>query len=139
VGYAPTASVYLFADAQRSLRAPQVTQIIYGNNLNSELAWNYEVGGRWMPDRHTTISLTAYRIDFNNQIQLDNTSRNYVNLGATRNPGDRTVRPMEPGLSAAPDIECGLDLSGCRAAHGHLCRAARALCLSPSGQRRVAL
>jgi Fe(3+) dicitrate transport protein len=35
----------------------------------------------------TTISLTAYRIDFNNQIQLDNTSRNYVNLGATRNQG----------------------------------------------------
>ena len=87
VGYSLTPHIYLFADAQRSLRAPQVTQIIYGNNLDSELAWNYEAGARYFPNERTLLTATFYRIDFDNQIQLDNTSRNYVNLGATRSQG----------------------------------------------------
>ncbi|QNT79243.1 TonB-dependent receptor family protein [Entomobacter blattae] len=92
----------VFFDAQRSLRAPQVTQIIYGNNLNSELAWNYETGGRYFPDKNTTLGLTFYRIDFNNQITLDNTSRTYVNLGSTRNQGIELSAEWQ--LPAVPDL-----------------------------------
>lgn len=86
-GYKIGTTGYIFFDAQRSLRPPQVTQIIYGNNLNSELAWNYETGGRYFPGKYTTLGLTFYRIDFNNMIQFDNTSNAYINLGATRNQG----------------------------------------------------
>ncbi|KAF1015746.1 MAG: Fe(3+) dicitrate transport protein FecA [Stenotrophomonas maltophilia] len=87
VGYQFDPRWYGFVDAQRSLRAPQVTQIIYGNNLDSELAWNYEAGVRFSPSQALQLSAAAYRIDFDNQIELDNTSRAYGNLGRTRRQG----------------------------------------------------
>lgn len=94
-GYSVGKTGYLFFDAQKSLRSPQSTQIIYGNRLNAEKAWNYEAGGRWFPNRHTTVSLTFYRIDFGNQINYDSTILSptlgtpggYINLGGTRYQG----------------------------------------------------
>ena len=87
LGYTISPKWYVYADAQRSLRAPQVTAIVYGNNLDSELAWNYEVGTRFTPNESTSINLDLYRINFNNQIIFNNTTRSYGNLGKTRNQG----------------------------------------------------
>jgi len=87
VGYQFSPQWYGYADAQKSLRAPQVTQIVFGDNLDSELAWNYEAGVRYTPDDALNLSAALYRIDFKNQIELDNTTRTYGNLGKTRHQG----------------------------------------------------
>ncbi len=87
VGYQASSQWFVYADAQRSLRPPQVTMIVYGANLESELAWNYEVGTRYQPSEGTSINFDLYRIDFNNQIQYNSTTANYYNIGKTRNQG----------------------------------------------------
>jgi Fe(3+) dicitrate transport protein len=87
VGYQASPEWFFYADAQRSLRPPQVTQIVYGNNLQSELAWNYELGTRFVPSEDLSINVDLYRINFNNQIQYNNTTNSYFNLGKTRNQG----------------------------------------------------
>lgn len=95
LGYSIGKTGYVFFDVQKSMRPAQSTQIIYGNRLNTEKAWNYEVGGRWFPNRQTTLGLTFYRIDFGNQIEYDSTiispslgtPGSYINLGATRYQG----------------------------------------------------
>ncbi|WP_084621519.1 TonB-dependent receptor family protein [Luteibacter yeojuensis] len=87
VGFKVSPRWYVYADAQRSLRAPQVTQIVFGDNLDSELAWNYEAGMRFFPAEGTSLNVDAYRIDFDKQIALDNTTRTYGNLGKTRHQG----------------------------------------------------
>ncbi|MBK0052736.1 TonB-dependent siderophore receptor [Stenotrophomonas sp. S39] len=98
VGYQFDPRWYGYADAQRSLRAPQVTQIIYGNNLDSELAWNYEAGVRFNPSGALQLSVAAYRIDFENQIELDNTTREYGNLGRTRHQGIELEGRWQPAF-----------------------------------------
>lgn len=90
LGYKAGDRWYLYADAQRSLRAPQVTQIVYGDNLNSELAWNYELGARYFPNPQLTLNADLYWIDFDNQILLDNATHSYGNLGKTRRQGLET-------------------------------------------------
>ncbi|WP_235430311.1 TonB-dependent siderophore receptor [Xanthomonas sp. MUS 060] len=87
---------YVYADAQRSLRAPQVTQIIFGDNLDAEQAWNYEVGARYQPNTRTRVHFGSYRIDFAQQIQLDNTTRSYRNLGKTRHQGSEVELQWSP-------------------------------------------
>ena len=87
LGFQANAQWFFYADGQRSMRAPQVTQIIFGNNLDAELAWNYEAGARYQPNDRTRIHLGGYRIDFDRQIQLDNTARVFRNLGKTRHQG----------------------------------------------------
>jgi len=87
IGYKLAPKWYVYADAQRSLRPPQVTQIVFGDDLNSELAWNYEAGARYFPSEGTSLNVDVYRIDFDNQIALDNTTRTYANLGKTRHQG----------------------------------------------------
>lgn len=87
VGYKLSPTWYVYADAQRSLRAPQVTQIVFGDSLDSELAWNYEAGFRYFPTEGTRLNVDVYRIDFDKQIVLDNTTRTYGNIGKTRHQG----------------------------------------------------
>jgi len=107
VGYKASSQWYVYADAQRSLRAPQVTQIIYGDNLDSELAWNYEAGARYMPVEGTSINLDVYRIDFDKQIQLDNTTRTYANLGKTRHQGAELELEWSPPSLRALKLSAG--------------------------------
>lgn len=87
VAYQASERWNLYADAQRSLRAPQVTQIVFGNNVDSELAWNYEAGARYATGTGTHVDFGLYRIDFDDQILLDNTTRTFRNIGKTRHQG----------------------------------------------------
>ncbi len=98
VGYQADSQWYFYADAQRSLRPPQITMIVYGNNLESELSWNYEVGTRYTPTASTSISVDLYRIDFDNQIQYNSTTASYSNLGKTRNQGVEVQLEWSPAF-----------------------------------------
>jgi Fe(3+) dicitrate transport protein len=106
VGFKASEKWYVYADAQRSLRAPQVTQIVFGDNLDSELAWNYELGARFHPSARTQLHADLYRIDFDKQIQLDNTTRTYGNIGKTVHQG------LEADVSWSPGFVDGLKLTG---------------------------
>jgi Fe(3+) dicitrate transport protein len=105
LGFKASDRWYVYADAQRSLRAPQVTQIVFGDNLDSELAWNYELGARFNPTARTVIHADLYRIDFDKQIQLDNTTRTYGNIGKTTHQG------LEADVAWSPDALDGLKLT----------------------------
>ncbi|MBO9827602.1 TonB-dependent siderophore receptor [Xanthomonas sp. A2111] len=107
LGVQATPQWYLYADGQRSLRAPQVTQIIYGDNLDAELAWNYEAGARYQPNERTRIQFGGYLIDFDQQIQLDNTTRTYRNLGKTRHQGGEVEVQWSPAHLRALTLNAG--------------------------------
>ncbi|KPL48450.1 TonB-dependent receptor [Xanthomonas axonopodis] len=96
LGFQANEQWFFYADGQRSMRAPQVTQIIFGNNLDAELAWNYEAGARYQPNERTRIQLGGYLIDFDQQIQLDNTTRVFRNLGKTRHQGGELELQWSP-------------------------------------------
>ncbi len=107
LGFQATPQWYLYADGQRSLRAPQVTQIIYGDNLDAELAWNYEAGARYQPNDRTRVQFGGYLIDFDQQIQLDNTTRTYRNLGKTRHQGGEVELQWSPVQLRALTLNAG--------------------------------
>ncbi|WP_369981678.1 TonB-dependent receptor family protein [Xanthomonas bundabergensis] len=107
LGFQATPQWYLYADGQRSLRAPQVTQIIYGDNLDAELAWNYEAGARYQPNERTRVQFGGYLIDFDQQIQLDNTTRTYRNLGKTRHQGGEVELQWSPAQLRALTFNAG--------------------------------
>ncbi len=107
LGFQATPTWYLYADGQRSLRAPQVTQIIFGDNLDAELAWNYEAGARYQPNERTRVQFGGYLIDFDQQIQLDNTTRTYRNLGKTRHQGAEVEVQWSPAQLRALTLNAG--------------------------------
>ncbi len=107
LGFQASPQWYLYADGQRSLRAPQVTQIIFGDNLDAELAWNYEAGARYQPNERTRVQFGGYLIDFDQQIQLDNTTRTYRNLGKTRHQGGEVELQWSPAQLRALTLNAG--------------------------------
>ncbi len=107
LGFQASPQWYLYADGQRSLRAPQVTQIIFGDNLDAELAWNYEAGARYQPNERTRVQFGGYLIDFDQQIQLDNTTRTYRNLGKTRHQGAEVEVQWSPAQLRALTLNAG--------------------------------
>nr|WP_246722960.1 TonB-dependent siderophore receptor [Aliikangiella sp. G2MR2-5] len=102
IGYELNEQWFLFANSQRSLRPPQVTQITREGEVQSELATNFEAGLRYTPQKGLTLTANLYRIDFEDQIQFDRPSLTFKNLGETRHLGvelEATWEPQEiPGL-----------------------------------------
>ncbi|AGH73925.1 TonB-dependent receptor family protein [Edwardsiella piscicida] len=88
LGYQATPAWFLYANAQKSLRAPQVTQIVKGDQRGAELAWNYESGVRYTPWPALSLQADYYRIDYtDSKIIYDNASASFVNLGRARYQG----------------------------------------------------
>ncbi len=87
VGYQLAPAWFLYADMQKSLRPAQVTQIVKGGDVSSELAWNYETGVRYTPMDNLSLHAGLYRIDYKDQISYDSTSDSYLNIGRTRHQG----------------------------------------------------
>ncbi|MBK0004463.1 TonB-dependent siderophore receptor [Erwinia sp. S38] len=87
VGYQLTPTWFLYADMQKSLRPAQVTQIVKGGDVSSELAWNYESGVRYTPTKNVSLQAGLYRIDYKDQISYDSVSDSYLNIGRTRHQG----------------------------------------------------
>jgi len=57
VGLQATDSVFLFANAQRSLVPVQTAQVIRESDVANELAWNYEIDAR--ADLTTNVSVSS--------------------------------------------------------------------------------
>jgi len=90
IGYQSTPSVFIFANTQRSLKAPQVASVRADGDLSVELAWNYELGMRYDVNNMFSINSTVYRIDYKDQIEYSSANQNFENLGKTRHQGIET-------------------------------------------------
>ncbi len=98
VGYEFSEQWFTYANAQKSLRTPQISQLWpKGQTLESELSWNYEAGMRFTPTTSSNLNLALYRIDFENKIQYSRPVSEFINVGKTRNQGvefEGTFTPM---------------------------------------------
>jgi Fe(3+) dicitrate transport protein len=87
VGLQATDSLFLFANAQRSLVPVQTAQVTREGDVANELAWNYEIGARSQVTNNVSVSGTLFRIDYDDQIQFNRTDSVFENLGETRHEG----------------------------------------------------
>jgi len=106
VGYQLSDSWFTYANGQRSLRPPQVTQIVKEGDVGAELAWNYETGVRFTPSQALSLGLGLFRIDYADQIEYSASTANFVNLGETRHQG------VESELLWRPQALADLTLRG---------------------------
>lgn len=96
IGYQANDELFLFTNAQRSLRAPQVAQVRKDGDLAAELAWNYELGFRYTPNDMFSMNSTLYRIDYEDQIEYISSTQSFKNLGETRHQGLETQFIVKP-------------------------------------------
>lgn len=97
--YHAAGNAFLFANANRSLRPPQVAQVtLFGGDVASEVAWNYEAGMRFSPLPALDVTATAFRIDFDDQIEFDRNVLLFRNLGETRHQGVELEARWKPRL-----------------------------------------
>jgi Fe(3+) dicitrate transport protein len=88
LGYEFSDVFFSYANAQKSLRTPQISQLWpQDQTLDSELSWNYEAGLRITPSDDTMVNVALYRIDFENKIQYSKDISQFINIGETRNQG----------------------------------------------------
>lgn len=104
VGYQLNDWLFVFGNTHRSLRPPQVAQVTREGDVGAEVAMNYEAGVRLTSSSAFDVTLTAFRIDFDNQIEFDRASLKFKNLGETRHQG------LELDTGWRPDLVPGLDL-----------------------------
>jgi Fe(3+) dicitrate transport protein len=104
VGLQATDSVFLFANAQRSLVPVQTAQVTREGEVANELAWNYEIGSRVALNPNLSVSGTLFRIDYEDQVQFNRTISQYENLGETRHEGVELTADWQ----ATPQLAVGL-------------------------------
>lgn len=104
VGFQASDDWYVYANAQKSLRPPQVTQIVKEGQVGAELAWNYETGVRYTPWDGLRVDMGLYRIDFEDQIVYNGTTDRFVNLGSTRHQGIESEIFWTPQALPALDL-----------------------------------
>ncbi len=104
VGLQATDSVFLFANAQRSLVPVQTAQVTREGDVANELAWNYEVGARADLSSSLSVSGTLFRIDYEDQIQFNRTTSKFENLGETRHEGVELTADWQ----ATPSLALGI-------------------------------
>jgi Fe(3+) dicitrate transport protein len=72
VSWIPWDNATLFGGVHRGFSPPGVADIITAAggtlNLDAEKSWNYELGARVQPTQGTHVELTAFRLDFANQV-----------------------------------------------------------------------
>ena len=107
VGYQANDAWYVYANAQKSLRPPQVTQIVKEGAVGAELAWNYETGVRYTPWDGMRVDFNLYRIDFDDQIVYNATTDRFDNLGSTRHQGFETDIFWTPQAIRDLDLHAG--------------------------------
>ena len=107
VGYQANDAWYVYANAQKSLRPPQVTQIVKEGAVGAELAWNYETGVRYTPWDGMRVDFNLYRIDFDDQIVYNVTTDRFDNLGSTRHQGFETDIFWTPQAMRDLDLHAG--------------------------------
>ncbi|PKH01458.1 TonB-dependent siderophore receptor [Psychromonas sp. MB-3u-54] len=103
LGYEFSDRWFSYANAQKSLRTPQISQLWpEEQKLDSEISWNYETGVRFTPTQNTNLNIALYRIDFKNKIQYDSDQSEFVNIGETRSQGVEVEGQFSP--QAIPEL-----------------------------------
>ncbi|HEY7865570.1 MAG TPA: TonB-dependent siderophore receptor [Psychromonas sp.] len=103
LGYELSSQWFSYANAQKSLRTPQISQLWpKEQKLDSEISWNYETGIRFTPTQSSNLNVALYRIDFKNKIQYDGDLSQFVNIGETRNQGVELEGQFSP--MAIPEL-----------------------------------
>jgi Fe(3+) dicitrate transport protein len=103
LGYQLTDAWFAYANAQKSLRVPQITSIVREGDVAAELAWNYETGVRYTPWNGLRVDLGLYRIDFEDQIEFNRSNNRFENLGSTRHQGIESEIFWTP--AALPELD----------------------------------
>ncbi|MEX6503567.1 TonB-dependent receptor family protein [Pseudomonas zhanjiangensis] len=106
-GYQLTDDWFVYANAQRSLRVPQITSIVKDGDVAAELAWNYETGVRYTPWNGLRVDLGLYRIDFDDQIEYNRSNDRFENLGSTRHQGIESELFWTPAALPTLDLHAG--------------------------------
>nr|WP_298143132.1 TonB-dependent siderophore receptor [uncultured Pseudomonas sp.] len=106
-GYQLNDDWFVYANAQRSLRVPQITSIVKDGDVAAELAWNYETGVRYTPWNGLRVDLGLYRIDFDDQIEYNRSNDRFENLGSTRHQGIETEVFWTPAALPTLDLHAG--------------------------------
>lgn len=75
-----------YANAQKSLRAPQISSIRGDGNKDGELSWNYEIGARYTHGRNA-FNVALYRIDYKDQLEWIAAEQTFENAGKTLHQG----------------------------------------------------
>jgi Fe(3+) dicitrate transport protein len=100
-------TVNLFAGAHRGFAPPRVEDIITPSggsvDLDAELSWNYELGLRAEPWAGVSLELTAFRLDFENQIVPASVAGG---TGATLTSAGET---LHQGLEALVEVDYPFD------------------------------
>jgi Fe(3+) dicitrate transport protein len=101
----------LFAGAHRGFAPPRVEDIVTNAggivDLDAELSWNYEIGVRARPSPGVGLELTAFRMDFSNQIVPTSVAGG---VGATLTSAGETLHQgMEALVDYARPLPAGLD------------------------------
>ncbi|MFT7053068.1 MAG: Fe(3+) dicitrate transport protein [Psychromonas sp.] len=103
LGYELSSRWFTYANAQKSLRTPQISQLWpEEQKLDSEISWNYETGVRFTPTQTSNLNIALYRIDFKNKIQYDSDQSEFVNIGKTRSQGVEIEGQFSP--QALPEL-----------------------------------
>jgi Fe(3+) dicitrate transport protein len=113
--WTPNELFTVFAGAHRGFAPPRTKDaLIYENptlapneqvpalaslQLDAERSWNYEVGTRATPLSFLSIELTAFALDFSNQIIEPSLSAGSVSEAALANQGRTKHRGIETGMS----------------------------------------
>ena len=105
IGYQARDDWFVYANAQRSLRVPQVFQIVRDGVVQAEISRNYETGVRFTPQDNLRIDFGLYRIDFDDQIVFANSR--FQNLGSTRHQGIETEVFWTPAALPTLDLHAG--------------------------------
>ncbi|MFZ4835129.1 TonB-dependent receptor family protein [Rouxiella sp. Mn2063] len=107
VGYQLSPAWFLYANAQKSVRPAQVTQIVKGGDVTSELSWNYESGVRFTPNKNVSLSAGLYRIDYDDQISYNSLNDSYENIGKTRHQGIELEGYWSPAAVSGLKLHAG--------------------------------
>jgi len=105
IGWQATDALFLFANAHRSLRPVQFTQITFGGDLAAERAKNYEAGLRWAATPQLELGATAFRFQFDNKLEFVNATVGFRNLGQARHQGAELEAKWRP--QAVRGLELG--------------------------------
>lgn len=87
VGYQASDDLFVFANSQRSLVPVQIAQATREGDVANETAWNHELGARLQVTPDLLSSITVFRIDYEDQIQFNQSTSRFENLGETRHQG----------------------------------------------------
>lgn len=107
VGYQAASDVFVFANAHRSLRPVQFTQITVEGDRAAERAKNYEAGARWAATPSLDLTGTLFRFKFDNKLEFVNATTGFRNLGQALHQGAELEAKWRPQAVSGMEFRGG--------------------------------